>query len=184
MTAVTERMGAGAFLALPERRGAELVDGKLVVTDPSFEHQRVVLRILSRLVQWVGAGDGRGEAGFGGNWTLAPDTVLKPDAWWCREERRPPLDAIWSADPPDLVVEVRSPGTWAVDIGPKLHVYEAAGVLEVWLLDTTARTVLVQRRSHPDQPASDQHLDIQTGAHLTSPLLEGFDLAVDDLFIA
>lgn len=182
MTTVTQHLRVEEFLARPPLRGAELIDGDVVMTDPSFEHQRIVLRILRSLLEWVEAGERRGEAGFGGNWTLAPDTVLKPDAWWCREERRPPVDAVWSADPPDLVVEVRSPGTWAVDIGPKLRVYEAAGVHELWLIDTSARTVLVQRRSRPAEARFDQQLDIESGAQLTSPLLEGFDLAVAELF--
>jgi len=36
--------------------------------------------------------------------------------------------------PPDLAVEVRSPGSWHLDIGPKRDVYEASGTEELWPL--------------------------------------------------
>ena len=51
---------------------------------------------------------------------------------------------------PDLAVEVRSPSTWRFDIGTKKRGYEAAGLGELWLVDTVGDRVIVHRRSHPD----------------------------------
>ena len=37
--------------------------------------------------------------------------------------------------PPDLVVEILSPGTAARDLGLKLEQYEIAGIPEYWIVD-------------------------------------------------
>ncbi len=159
---------------------AELIDGEVVLTDPTFEHQRVAARIVSVIMAWALDGDGRGEAGFGGNWTLAPDTVVKPDAWWVGEDGAP--TGVRSDRPPTLAVEVRSPGNWVYDIGPKRAIYEAAGVAELWLVDTPATAVLVNRRSTPEARSFDLTLEVAAGQALTTPLLAGFALDLAALF--
>jgi Uma2 family endonuclease len=89
----------------------------------------------------------------------------------------------WGIDgPPDLAVAVRSPSTWRLDVGTKKRVYEERGLTELWLVDTEADVVLVFRRSSADAPVFDVALEFTRGETLTSPLLEGFALAVDDLF--
>jgi len=172
---VDEFLTPGAFP--PE---AQLIHGEVVMIDPTFEHQRMVRRILVALVTWTGQGDGRGEAGFGGNWSLAADSVVKPDVWWAPPGRTP--SGIRSDHPPALAVEVRSPGNWAYDIGPKRSIYEAAGVTELWLVDTPAKAILVNRRSTPDTPTFDVTLEVPTEETLTTPLLPGFELDLTALF--
>lgn len=170
------------FLAGDWPAGAELIDGEVVVTDPTFEHQRLAGLLFAALHAWTLASPGRGLAGFGGNWTLAPGQSYKPDVWWVAEGRRDGLRGARSDVPPDLAVEVRSPGTWVFDLGPKRAVYEAAGVSELWLVDTPARAVLVHRRSTPSGAGFDVALEIGAGEQLTTPLLESFALDVDALF--
>lgn len=79
--------------------------------------------------------------------------------------------------PPDLAVEVRSPGTWHLDIGPKLTQYRDSGAKEVWLVDTPARTVLAYRAG-----SFGDAIEIGPGEQLTSPLLPGFVCETDTLF--
>lgn len=172
------------FLAGDWPPDAQLVDGEVIVNDPSFEHQRIAGLLFRRLAEWVDEGVGRGLAGFGGNWTIAPGSVYKPDAWWVAEARRPDPGAIRSDTPPDLVVEVRSPRTWSIDLGTKRTGYEAAGVAELWLVDPPARTIIVYRRTAPDAPGFDVEGEVGPGETLTTPLLDGFTLPVDDLFAA
>ncbi|MGI9120199.1 MAG: Uma2 family endonuclease, partial [Acidimicrobiales bacterium] len=83
---------------------------------------------------------------------------------------------------PDLVVEVRSPGTWRLDIGPKRAVYERTGVGELWLVDTPARTVVVYRRTSPEVVEFDVALEVGPGEVLATPLLDSFELPFDELF--
>lgn len=160
--------------------GAWLVEGEVVVTDPTFEDQRIAGLILAALLTWTREAKGRGTAGFGGNWTIAPGTVYKPDAWWVGEGRMP--QGVRSDMAPDLAVEVRSPGTWMFDVGIKRRRYEEAGVAELWLVDTPAETVLVLRRSSAEMVEFDVALEVASGKALTTPLLDGFELAVGDLF--
>lgn len=50
------------------------------------------------------------------------------------------------------------------------------------VLDTTADTVLVFRRSRPDAPTFDVALELDREQQLTSPLLPGFVLSLAELF--
>ncbi|GAA1401075.1 Uma2 family endonuclease [Pseudonocardia kongjuensis] len=167
--------------------GSELVDGVVHLNDPAFLHQEVVSRLLQALAAWTRTEPGHGRAGFGGNWVLAGRNVYKPDVWWAAEPPR----GTRHAGPPELAVEVRSPGTWALDVGPKLRRYEAAGTAELWLVDPPAWTVLVFRRAAGSGTAGSgtagagaagfgTALEV-AGGDLTSPLLPGFALPVTDL---
>lgn len=163
-------------------RGAQLVEGEVVVNDPTFRHQEMVVRILRALAEWTEAGPGRGTASIGGNWILAESNLYVPDVWWAAEGNGPDMAAASSERPPDLVVEVRSAGTWRYDIGPKRAVYERAGVAELWLVDTPARAMLVYRRSRTDSAMFDVDVELGPGEVLATPLLDGFELTVDTLF--
>ena len=83
---------------------------------------------------------------------------------------------------PDLAVEVRSPSTWRYDVGAKKDGYERHGLPELWLVDTEARSVLVYRRERAQSATFDVSLEVGAGEQLTSPLLPGFALPVDEIF--
>jgi Uma2 family endonuclease len=83
---------------------------------------------------------------------------------------------------PDIAIEVRSPSTWRYDIGAKKAGYECYGLPELWLVDTDAQVVLVFRRSRLRGSAFDVSHELATPQALTSSLLPGFSLALDDLF--
>lgn len=160
--------------------GAELIDGKVVVNDPSFEHQEVCALLLQLLGDWLKSPDGQGRRGFGGNWTVAPGQVLKPDVWWAGDR---PTGAR-SYRPPDLAIEVRSPGNWRYDIGPKFHIYQAAGLAELWLVDPPGGVVLVYRRSAPGVATFDIALELTERDSVDSPLLAGFSVPVASILEA
>jgi Uma2 family endonuclease len=176
------RISVAELLAGPIRTDVELIDGEEVVTDPRFEHQRVVLRLLMALGLWIRGGRDRGEAGFGGNWELGTDSVLKPDAWWVNESTRLTVDGSRTSAAPEIAIEVRSRGTAGIDLGRKKDIYEQAGVVEYWFVDIAARSVIVWRRSSPSAPRFDDVDELDAEDRLTSPLLEGFDLSLDTLF--
>ena len=83
---------------------------------------------------------------------------------------------------PDLAVEVRSPSTWRYDIGAKRTGYERRGLRELWLVDTEARSVLIYRRARAASEGFDVGLEAVGSDTLTSPLLPGFALAVEEVF--
>ena len=108
--------------------------------------------------------------------------VYAPDVLWYAEGRAPGREDGRPSPLPDLAVEVRSPETWVYDEGPKKRTYERGGLPELWLVDTASECVLVSRRSSPESATFDVELTVARGEMLTSPLLPGFELALDDLF--
>ncbi len=168
------RISAEEFLTHDYPIGSELIDGVVHVNDATFRHNRLCRRILRALDDWERSSNGHGEAGWGGNWVLSTGNVYKPDVWWAAH----PPDGARHDGPPDLAVEVRSPKTWLLDIGRKRDLYLASGVRELWLVDTPASTVLVYRADESLDDAS----EVGPGETLTSPLLPGFALPIDELF--
>jgi Uma2 family endonuclease len=168
------RISVEEFLTPEYPIGSWLVDGVVHVEEVSFRHISISGRILFALATWERSSAGRGEAGWGGNWVLAGGNVYKPDVWWAAH----PPDGARHDGPPDLAVEVRSPKTWLLDIGRKRDVYRASGVGELWLVDTPASTVLVYRAGE----SLDDATEVGPGETLTSPLLPGFALPIDELF--
>ena len=58
----------------------------------------------------------------------------------------PPEEGRFLRVVPDLVVEILSPSTAALDRGEKKDVYERNGVHEYWPIDPRARTLLIHTR--------------------------------------
>src|SRR5215217_9149298 len=180
MSTVAERLDADAYLAREDPRRTELIDGVVIVNQPSVLHQRVCARIHRALEAWTGSDHGRGEASWPLDVRLDDGTVLAPDVLWFAE----PLPPAATRAPrlPELAVEVRSGTTWVYDVGPKRALYERHGLLELWLADTASRTVLVYRRSGP-KTGFDVALELGGADSLTSPLLPGFAAAVVELVL-
>jgi Uma2 family endonuclease len=177
------RLTAEEYLARPpEDRFTQLVDGEIIVTEAALRHQRIVVELVYWLTTWCRAASGRGEAGVSANVFLDEGNVFAPDVWWVAEEHRPATNALGLHGPPDLAVEVRSPSTWRHDVGAKKTTYERHGLPELWLVDTESETVLVYRRSSPTTADFDVALELGASEALTSPLLPGFALVVEEIF--
>jgi len=172
---------ADEYLNGAEEHFVELVGGRVVMDEPTVWHQMLCGRVYAALVSWAGAQPGRGAVLLPVNVRLDKLNVFGPDVSWVREERRPDHSARW-IEPPDLVVEVRSPGTWQHDIGHKRRYYEHFGVRELWLIDGFADSVLVHRREDA-APATFALLnELRPPADLTSALLPEFVLPLAELF--
>ena len=83
----------------------------------------------------------------------------------------------WGA--PDLVIEILSPGTAAIDRGPKLKAYARFGVPECWLVDPEQKTIEVYRGGREGYELLRVYDEQET---LTSALLPGFALTVSAIF--
>jgi Uma2 family endonuclease len=171
MSAVVERLSADEYLALEDRRRTELVGGVLVVNEPTVLHQRTVGAIYAALRAWARQQSGRGVAMLALHVRLDDDNVLAPDVLWFAEPVA--LDAVRAPRVPELVVEVRSRGTWANDLGPKRRLYEQHGVRELWLVDTAARSILIYRRERGASTFADP-VELGPEVSVSSPLLPGF----------
>jgi Uma2 family endonuclease len=158
----------------------ELVEGRVVrMSPPGSRHGALATRIAALLHQHVEAhrlGAVLTPAGF---WLAAdPDTVREPDVAFVRAERMPATgipDGFWPG-PPDLAVEIRSPGDHLPKIRAKVRDYLARGVLLVWVVDPKAKTVTVHRG---ESPAVTLGMDDEMDA---SEVVPGFICAVGRFF--
>jgi len=183
----TAQMTAEEFLAIPEDpngRRRQLIDGELVMNEPSWTHGDSQLTIAAALRRWSREAAGRGQAGLPLDVQMDDRNVYAPDVVWYREGRAPERGDVAPYAIPDLAVEIRSPTTWRFDIGRKKTGYEHHGVAELWLVDTCADVVLVFRRSRRNAPSFDVSLELTATDVLTSPLLPGFSLSVGEIFAA
>lgn len=184
VTAAT-RMTADEFLALPEDwrgRRSQLIDGEVVMNEPTWMHGHAQKTILVALELWVREASGRGAVAVPVDVRLNECNVYGPDVVWYRDGRAPGLSDQPPYPMPDLAVEVRSPSSWRRDTTIKKPNYERHGAQELWLVDTKTNVVLVCRRSHSDMPEFDVSFELGQGEALTSPLLPGFELAIGDVF--
>lgn len=165
---------ATEFLAGPIRPGVLLIDGAVFMNDATHLHQRICSNLYAALLRWLDA-DGHGRVGWGGNWVLNELTVVKPDVWWMSTEEGPGRGPRYDG-PPDLAVEVLSPGTRHLDLGRKGQRYLEAGLPELWLVDPRNHMVVARRFDADDDE------EFAEGATLTSPQLPGFALSIDELF--
>lgn len=135
--AISTRLGLEDYRALPDDRTRyELVDGALHMSPaPRPQHQRVSRRLLFALMEQL-EHRGRGEV-FDApiDVVLSPHDVVQPDLAFVAAAHadRVREDAIHG--PPDLVVEVLSPGTRRLDVKVKAPLYARAGVPHLWLVD-------------------------------------------------
>lgn len=166
--------------APPDKR-YELLNGDLAMTPaPDLEHQRVQLRLGRRLAQFIEE-QALGELFIAPCDVVLSDTdVVQPDLLFVAREREHLLsggDNIRGA--PDLVIEILSPATADRDRGYKRALYARHGVAEYWLVDPAARTIWIHGRRDGLLAVTHTFGLQQT---LRSPLLAGFELAVDDVF--
>jgi Uma2 family endonuclease len=173
-------MTAAEYIALPnDERWCELIDGVIVVNEPRLDHGVLSARLITALQIWVDSDEGHGFVAPPVDVDIDEHNVFAPDVVWLSHVRtaRERLPRI-----PDLCVEIRSPSTWRYDVGTKLAHYQAAGLAELWLVDTVAESIIVQRRSAPGMPDFDVALELAGDDVLTSPQLPGFALRVADIF--
>ena len=180
-TEVIPKLSFEEFRQLPiDGKRYELLRGEVHVTPaPATRHQAVLQNLSVNLGSYV-IKNRLGEV-----WTapldvrLSEDTALQPDLIFISNARAGIILENWIAGAPDLVVEVLSPSTAAYDRATKLPIYAEAGVPEVWLIDSQAKTVEVlklQGKKYFVEAtlASDQVL--------ASNLFPGWQLPLHDLF--
>ena len=144
------------------------------------EHGQVVMAVslaLGNFVKQHGLGVVYGaETGF--QIAQAPDTVRAPDVAFVGAQRLPPgrMRGFFPG-PPDLAVEVVSPGDRAGEVQRKVQEWLEAGCREVWVVDPDTRTVTVYRSLH-------QIVVLRGSERLVcEELLPGFSLLVAELFV-
>ena len=180
---VAQRMTADEYLAIDrEDQRTQLIDGEIVMSEPTMLHQVLHGRLFATLHAWLCCGERRGLVVSPLDVRLDDHDVYAPDLLWYSAPRTPAIHAPRPYPLPDLAIEIRSPSTWRYDIGAKKSGYERRGLPELWLVDGDAGVLLAFRRSAPAATTFDVALELDRSATLASPLLPGFALDVGELF--
>ena len=158
----------------------ELVKGVFVeMPPPGSEHAKIESRIDRYLGIFVEDNDlGEVFVGEGGFYTSKnPDTVRGIDAAFVSWERLERNQSKTYLDvPPEIVVEVLSPGNRWVEILDKVDEYLKAGVDLVWIIDPKRQEVFAYR-SLDDVTRYDIDDTLTAG-----DVLPGFELSLKKLF--
>jgi Uma2 family endonuclease len=168
------------YFTLPDTNWLiELSRGELIMPPhPTETHQRIVGDMYVMLRRFV-------EDHHLGTVRLAPlpvrlwpGKIREPDILFVSEEHADRITE-QAYGPPDLVVEVTSPGTWRTDRLEKVMEYAQAGVSEYWIVDPDARTVEVLVLREGVYVLLGKW---GVGERACSELLEGFEMAVEEVF--
>ena len=187
MPAEKQYISVEEFLELAQRpeyqdRQIELVEGEIVeMSKPTVGHGEIVGRLYMKIASYVDENDlGRvtvGDAGFVvGRSPAGQATVRGLDIAFISKAKAPnPLPFKLFEIPPDLAVEVISPGNSADDIHDKVRELLKMGTPLIWLVHSRARTVVV----HTSAGAIIcEESDTLSGGDV----LPGFEIRVGDIF--
>lgn len=162
----------------PDGHRHEILEGEEFMTPaPDVEHQRVS-RKLERLLDDHVTRSGLGEV-FDApiDIVLSQEDIVQPDIVFVSTSRAGIVKEKNVQGAPDLVVEITSPSTEAIDRGRKRKLYERAGVREHWIVDPQSRTVEVQEFGDPRRVRI-----YKEGQSFPSALLAGLTVSLSALF--
>jgi Uma2 family endonuclease len=164
----------------------ELIKGRIFpMTGPATRHQRVSQRLSAKLYNFL-------EKKFCEVFTAPFDvrlprrskddkeilTVLQPDICIICDPLK--IDKRGCLGAPDIVIEILSPGNNQKELKNKFEVYEEAGVLEYWIIHPEEKTFMKYTLNADGkfQPS----LLLTLGDEVSSPILPGFSLILDEVF--
>lgn len=168
-------MTAEGYLALGETsENYELVDGVVIMSPrPSRQHQKVLRLIMRQFEAFLDAhpdGDSRFDFYSDVDIRFSPRCVYAPDLCCFLTGRVPPLHATLDI-PPDLIVEILTPGNKTPDLIRKRADYGRFGVREYWVIEPADGAVRSFRRRDADL------IELPVaGDSLASEAIEGFVL--------
>ena len=177
MIATTKKLTKSEFWSLADASDLtyELIDGVAVPKmSPKYFHSRSTLALVNILNLWS---DGRGRIGIEWAFDLSEDFTPVPDLLYVSFDRLPES---WNENaacpvPPELAIEIISPGQTFGQMTQKASYYLTGGVLQVWVVDPEAKSVTV---FYPDRAPKTYMND----AVITDELFPELAVAVDRLF--
>jgi Uma2 family endonuclease len=141
----TKKLTKAEFWALADAADItyELIDSIAVPKmSPKYFHARSARKILNILAEWA---KDRGRVEMEWAFDLSDNYTPVPDLIYVSFDRLP---ASWNENtacpvPPELAIEIISPGQTFGQMTQKVSSYLTGGVLQVWVVDPTAASVTV-----------------------------------------
>lgn len=133
------------YLALPDERRVELIDGVFYdMAAPNTRHQIILGELYVQLRACVDAHPGNCMVLLSPMDVMLDEddrTVVQPDVMVLCDRSKMRKGRIFGA--PDLVIEIVSPGSVTNDYSRKAMKYMNAGVREYWIIDYKRRKVVI-----------------------------------------
>ncbi len=168
------------YLLLPEDKRFEILDGELCkVPAPNIRHQRLSRELVDALLHYTRTRKLGEVLDAPCDVVLSDENVVQPDILFITVERRGIIGEANLNGPPDLAIEILSPGTRSKDLEIKRKIYAAFGIREYWIVDPEAETVDVLICSEQGYASAGL---FRKSDHLSSPLLPELNLPLATLF--
>ena len=176
----TPRLTYYDYMKTSDDEHYELINGALIdVASRNIPHQTCQANMFIRVCEFVK------RRGLGNIFLARTDVVLsqhdvvQPDMLFISKARKHIIGELNIKGAPDLALEITSTETERRDWGVKRELYAKHGVKEYWILDPLNKKVWVML-------LIDGALEIVqscgAGDIVTSSVLAGFSVAVDDIF--
>lgn len=167
------------YLALTSNRLVEYTHGHVeVLPMPTTAHQLIVAFVYGAMLDFISS-RGLGTILFAPlRVRLWPGKFREPDVvFLSREHKSRMKNEYWEGA--DLAVEVVSDDDRRRDVETKREEYAQAGIPEYWIVDPRAKCITVLKL---EGDAYAEHGVFIGGTKATSILLDGFAVAVDEVF--
>ena len=158
----------------------ELIEGEVhMIAAPTTAHQRISFNLTIAIGTYVR------ENSLGSLFAAPTDVVLsrwdvvQPDLLFVSKDREALITETHIDGAPDLIIEILSPSTASLDQLVKRQLYARHGVRELWLVSPEANTIEVlelHKRAYRRRTLAGR------GDTVTSSVLEGLELALDEVF--
>ena len=180
MSNTKTRLTYADYLETSDDGRYELLNGELILSPSPKEIHQYTSSMLHLKFGTHARKNNLGKVYFSPFDVVLSDTdVVQPDLLFVSNERADMINHDNVRGAPDLVVEILSPTTADRDRTIKLDLYAAHGVKEYWMVDPESRTVMVLLRGESRFEVSGIYGEGQT---LSSPTLEGFSVALGEIF--
>jgi Uma2 family endonuclease len=177
MVTTTKKLTKAEFWALADASDLtyELIDGIAVPKmSPKYFHARSTLALVKILDRWS---DKHGRLGIEWAFDLNENFTPVPDLIYVSFDRLPES---WNENaacpvPPELSIEIISPGQTFGQMAQKASIYLTGGVLRVWIVDPEAKSVTV---FYPDRAP----ITYMGDSVITDDLFPELSVEIDRLF--
>lgn len=160
----------------------EVIEGELRMNPaPSTSHQDTSIGLASEMRFYAN------QHNLGKVYTAPIDVRMgelanpvQPDILFIQKDRLDIIKERWIDGPPDLIVEILSPGNWIDDRRTKYRVYALNGVREYWIVDPDKRQIEIFVLHSGDYALVGR---FGSGERVRSDVLTGFEIGVDQVCI-